>query len=32
VLTGMSVPAARAAMQSTLITQLPDSQLLRNFR
>jgi Fe-S cluster assembly protein SufD len=32
VLTGMSVPAARSAMESALITQLPDSQLLRNFR
>jgi Fe-S cluster assembly protein SufD len=32
VLTGVSVPAARSAMESTLITQLPDSQLLRNFR
>ena len=32
VLTGMSVPAARSAMESALIAQLPDSQLLRNFR
>jgi Fe-S cluster assembly protein SufD len=32
VLTGMSVPAARSAMENSLITQLPDSQLLRNFR
>jgi len=32
VLTGVSVPAARSAMESALITQLPDSQLLRNFR
>jgi Fe-S cluster assembly protein SufD len=32
VLTGMSVPAARAAMENALIAQLPDSQTLRKFR
>jgi Fe-S cluster assembly protein SufD len=32
VLTGMSVPGARAAIENTLISQLPDSELLRNFR
>ena len=32
VLTGMSVPAARAAIEDALIAQLPDSQLLREFR
>ena len=32
VLTGMSVGSARSAIESALITQLPDSQVLRNFR
>jgi len=32
VLTGMSVPAARAAIEDALIAQLPDSQLLQKFR
>jgi Fe-S cluster assembly protein SufD len=32
VLTGMSVSSARAAIESALIAQLPDSQTLRNFR
>jgi Fe-S cluster assembly protein SufD len=32
VLTGMSVPSARAAIENALIAQLPDSQTLRNFR
>ncbi len=32
VLTGMSVPAARAAIEDALIAQLPDSQVLRKFR
>jgi Fe-S cluster assembly protein SufD len=32
VLTGMSVPAARSAIENALISQLPDSQLLRKFR
>jgi len=32
VLTGMSVTSARAAIESALIAQLPDSQTLRNFR
>src|SRR5271168_2176109 len=32
VLTGMSVPSARSAIESALISQLPDSQLLRKFR
>jgi Fe-S cluster assembly protein SufD len=32
VLTGMSVPAARAAIEESLIAQLPDSQTLRKFR
>jgi Fe-S cluster assembly protein SufD len=32
VLTGMSLPAARAAIENALIAQLPDPQLLRSFR
>jgi Fe-S cluster assembly protein SufD len=32
VLTGMSVPSAREAIESALIAQLPDSQTLRKFR
>jgi Fe-S cluster assembly protein SufD len=32
VLTGMSVTSARAAIESALISQLPDSQTLRKFR
>jgi Fe-S cluster assembly protein SufD len=32
VLTGMSVPSARAAVENALIAQLPDSQTLRKFR
>jgi Fe-S cluster assembly protein SufD len=32
VLTGMSVTSARAAIENALISQLPDSQLLRKFR
>jgi Fe-S cluster assembly protein SufD len=32
VLTGMSVPAARSAIEDALISQLPDSQLLQKFR
>jgi Fe-S cluster assembly protein SufD len=32
VLTGMSLSAARAAIEDSLIAQLPDSQLLRRFR
>ncbi len=32
VLTGMSVPAARSAIESALIAQLPDSQVLQKFR
>jgi Fe-S cluster assembly protein SufD len=32
VLTGMSVSSARSAIESALIGQLPDSQILRNFR
>jgi Fe-S cluster assembly protein SufD len=32
VLTGMSVEPARAAIENALISQLPDSQTLRNFR
>jgi Fe-S cluster assembly protein SufD len=32
VLTGMSVVSARTAIENALITQLPDSQLLRTFR
>jgi Fe-S cluster assembly protein SufD len=32
VLTGMSVSSARAAIENALISQLPDSQILRNFR
>ena len=32
VLTGMSVPTARAAIENILIAQLPDSQTLRKFR
>jgi len=32
VLTGMSVPSARSGIESALISQLPDSQLLRKFR
>jgi Fe-S cluster assembly protein SufD len=32
VLTGMSVTSARSAIESALISQLPDSQILRNFR
>jgi Fe-S cluster assembly protein SufD len=31
-LTGMSVASARAAIESAMIAQLPDSQTLRNFR
>jgi Fe-S cluster assembly scaffold protein SufB len=31
-LTGMSVASARAAIETALIAQLPDSQVLRNFR
>jgi Fe-S cluster assembly protein SufD len=32
VLTGMSVASARASIENALINQMPDSQLLRNFR
>jgi Fe-S cluster assembly protein SufD len=32
VLTGMSLSSARTAIESALISQLPDSQILRNFR
>jgi len=32
VLTGMSVPSARASIENALIAQLPDSQTLRKFR
>jgi len=32
VLTDMSVPSARSAIEDALITQLPDSQILNNFR
>jgi Fe-S cluster assembly protein SufD len=32
VLTGMSLSSARSAIESALISQLPDSQILRNFR
>lgn len=32
VLTGMSVSAARSAIENALISQLPDAQLLRKFR
>jgi len=32
VLSGMSVTAARSAIENALISQLPDSQLLRKFR
>jgi Fe-S cluster assembly protein SufD len=32
VLTGMSVAAARTSIENALIAQLPDSQVLRNFR
>jgi len=32
VLTSMQLPEARAAIENALITQLPDSQLLRSFR
>jgi Fe-S cluster assembly protein SufD len=32
VLTGMSVPSARSAIETALIAQLPDSQTLRKFR
>lgn len=32
VLTGMSVPSVRAAIEETLISQLPDSQVLQKFR
>jgi Fe-S cluster assembly protein SufD len=32
VLTGMSVSSARAAIETALISQLPDSQILRKFR
>ena len=32
VLTGMSVTSARSAIENALISQLPDSQLLRKFR
>ena len=32
VLTGMSVSSARSAIENALISQLPDSQLLRKFR
>ena len=32
VLTGMSVASARTSIENALINQMPDSQLLRNFR
>ena len=32
VLTGMSVSSARSAIENALISQLPDSQILRKFR
>jgi hypothetical protein len=32
VLTGMSVSSARTSIENALINQMPDSQLLRNFR
>ena len=32
VLTGMSVASARASIENALISQMPDSELLRNFR
>jgi Fe-S cluster assembly protein SufD len=32
VLTGMSVASARGAIEAILITQLPDSHILQNFR
>ncbi len=32
VLTGMSVSSARSAIENALISQLPDAQILRNFR
>jgi Fe-S cluster assembly protein SufD len=32
VLTGMSISSARTAIETALISQLPDSQILRNFR
>ena len=32
VLTGMSVSSARSAIENALINQLPDAQILRNFR
>jgi Fe-S cluster assembly protein SufD len=32
VLTGMSVPSARTSIENAIINQMPDSQLLRNFR
>jgi Fe-S cluster assembly scaffold protein SufB len=32
VLADMSVPSAREAVQEALIAQLPDSQILKNFR
>jgi len=32
VLTGMSLPGVRNGIESKLIEQLPDSQLLRQFR
>jgi Fe-S cluster assembly protein SufD len=32
VLTGMSLTSARSAIENALISQLPDSQILRNFR
>ena len=32
VLTDMSVPSARSSIESALIAQLPDSQILRKFR
>jgi Fe-S cluster assembly scaffold protein SufB len=32
VLTGMSVPSARTAIENAMIAQLPDSQTLRKFR
>jgi Fe-S cluster assembly scaffold protein SufB len=32
VLTGMSVPSARTAIESALVTQLPAPQVLQGFR
>ena len=32
VLTGMSIPGARSAVETALIEQLPDSQILQKFR